>query len=545
MKRSILALYILLGIIGFIFIPGVNAAGTFSISPSSGNYLKSCNQSVDIVINVTSGNSNAADAIITYDITKIEIIDALPSVPGTQILPGNAFDSYAGNTVNTLTGEIKLVGYSSSGTLQNSATFASILFKSKPLATNGAFNFTFVGANPYNTLDSNIADSTTSFDMLTSVSNASYTFVNGSCATDVTPPTISFISPLNLATNVSPSATVTIKVKDSGIGISLPTLQIVINGTTYTALSPGVSITGTPSSYTITIIPSSPFPTNSLSVISVIVSDAAGNTKTDNISVNSGFSCPVTYITRPGSCPTVPLTPTATPDRQSPTITVVSSTAIDLRNVFPLVINTKDNNGISPESFVLTIGSKTFTLSGTPDRIRVDGSRNDYTFYIDLRPEEMAITADGKIIGTIKVSNLVGNSRIQQLIFSASGKPTGSTTSSSTSSFLNTIARLVILYLLPLFSFIYFSLYGILSTQPTVAEISDKEGKPVRSPRGYFLYSNGMRQKLFGTVNGKLHGKLPQEVVSLVIQKYGFSSTTIVITPNVKHEVKHIRLPQL
>ncbi len=370
--------------------PTVHAAGTFSISPMNGNFLRSCNQSTNIVIDIASGTTNAADITVNYDISKIEIIDAQPSVPGTQILPGNAFESYAGNSVDTLAGKIKLVGYSASSLFNSNATFATILYRSKPLATNGGFTIDFTGANPFNTLDSNIADSTTSFDMLSGVTNAAYTFSSGSCATDTAPPIVSFVTPKNLANNVTPTSPVTFTLTDALTGVSLPSLEIYINGSRYTSISPEVTVSGTPANYSITVTPSTPFPTNSVSVISVTAADAAGNSKTSSISINSGFSCPITYVTvtKPGLCPTV--TPTTPPsDRESPLVIVKSTTKIDVSKDFDLIFETTDNNGISPESFILTIGKQSYTVASTPDRIKVSGAKYNYTFTVTIKAGEV------------------------------------------------------------------------------------------------------------------------------------------------------------
>lgn len=525
----------------------VHAAGTFSISPTTGNYIRSCNQSVDINIDIASGETNAADIIVTYDTTKIEIIDAMPSIPGTQILPGNAFESYAGNTVNTLSGEIKLVGYSSGSTLSASATFASIFFKSKPLATNGAFSITFTGANPYNTLDSNIADAATSYDMLSGVSNATYTFSSGSCLTDTTPPTVTFSSPKNLQNNVPPNSPVTFSVSDSGAGVSLPSVEIIINGETYTAISPEVSVSGTPANYTFTVTPVTPFPTNSVSVISVTAEDAAGNAKTSSISINSGYSCPVTvtYVTTPGLCPSV--APTKLPDRISPTVLVKSTTAINISKDYTLVISTTDNNGLAPESFLLTIGKQSYSIASTPDRIKVEGNRDAYTFTISLRPEELQVNDEGKLIGSVKISDLEGNTRIEQLILQTTGRPPTSTgsTKGGSDTWQVTVAKTAVFYVAPSVIGAYLLIYGVMSTAPTVAFITDRNKKPIRFPRGYLLFANGTKRKLFGGFNGRLHGKIPQESVSLVVQKYGYISSTTTLVHKVKHEAKPIELRPL
>ncbi len=92
---------------------------------------------------------------------------------------------------------------------------------------------------------------------------------------------------------------------------------------------------------------------------------------------------------------------------------------------------------------------------------------------------------------------------------------------------------------------IYLLAYGILSTQPTIARITDKNKKVVRFPKGYIVHHNGSKRKLFGDYFGKLHGHVPNETVTLIVQKYGFNSTNVSIPHTVKHETKEVTLQSL
>ncbi|WKZ23928.1 MAG: Ig-like domain-containing protein [Candidatus Dojkabacteria bacterium] len=507
----------------------VSANGTFRLDPTAGNFIRACQQSVAIMIDVTSGESNAADIILTYDTTKIDIIDALPGVPGTQILPGNAFESYSGNSVNTTTGEIKLVGYSGNETLTGEAVFATILFKSKPLAANGGFSFLFTGANPYNTLDSNIADATTSYDMLSGVTNASYTFSAGGCEADTTPPAITFDSPKNLANNVSPTAPVVVTVSDSGSGISLPSVTIVINGTVYTSTSPEVTYTGTPGNYQFTVLPAAPFPTNTLSVISVSATDNAGNKRNSNIVVNANLSCPVTQVSVPGSCPSVP--PVAPPDNTSPVIEITSGTTLQLRSDNKIVIVATDQSGLSPESFVLSLGKLTFTLASTPELITVTGNKNNYVFTITL-PESLLLQFEHNLVaGYAKISDLEGNTRIEQIVLQLPGLPSRPTAPKTMlEQFYETVLQPLTYYILPSLGALTLIYFGLLSTQPTIAQVQTSGGKAVRFPKGYLLLDTGSRITVRGGISGKLHGKVPHSAKALVIQKYGYHEQKLPIS---------------
>lgn len=530
-------------ILAFLTINPVLADGTFGLSPSTGTYIRGCTQAVDIAINISSGQSNAADAILTYDTSKLDIIDALPSIPGIQILPGNAYESYAGNSVNTMTGEIKLVGYSSSSTLQNTATFATIFFKAKPLATNGGFVFTFIGANPYTTLDSNIADATTAYDMLTGVTNGAYTFTAGSCAADTTPPTVAFVSPTHLATNVAPNATVTIKVADTGSGVSLPSLKVTINGITYSSASPEMSVTGSPASYNITIIPNSPFPINATSVISVIVEDTAGNKRNANISVNTGYSCPSSPQSSTVVCPSI--APTATPLPESPIITINSPLVISVQKPYELSISAADPDGIALESFSFSMGKKIFTLAGTPDRITVTGTKDHYTFVITLQPTEFDVTSEGKVVGTVRITDLKGNARIQTILFEAVGKPVTGTIAPIAASLRARISEFILFVLLPLLAVMYLIYYLLFTMQPVLLEVQLTNGRPVKFPRATLIYQDGSKYALHGSFTGRIHGRVPHETVTVVVQKYGYSSSSVQISPTTHREVKKVALSRL
>ena len=533
--------------IGILSIHKVEAAGTFSISPTSGNFIRSCTQTAKVMINVTSGQSNAADIILTYDPNKIEILDSNPAVPGIQIQSGIAFDSYAGNTVNTTSGEIKLVGFSATSQLTGNATFATISYRSKPTATSAGFTFTFTGADPYNTLDTNIADSVTSYDMLSSVSNSSYTFSAGSCASDVTPPSITFVSPVNLATNVAPNTPVTITVADAGSGVDLSSVVVIINGVSYTQLSPEMTVSGNPSSYSITITPSNPFSTTSLSVISVVAQDTAGNSANSNITINAKYSCPVTYVNVPGNCPATPSTPTPTPyvDRQSPVIAVSTTTIISVTKNSTITVVATDNDGILPESFLLTLGGKTFTLASTPTSIVVSGSKTSYTFVISLVTSELKINSDGTLSGITKITDINGNTRIENIILKTDAKPSNGSISSTQTTWQEAIGKTIIFDFLPATVGITLLLFAILSMQPTIAIAVNTKKKGIRFPTAYLLHSNGTTQQVWGGIDGKIHGRLPRETVTLVIQKYGYTTVSRELKPALHHTIPEITLQRV
>jgi hypothetical protein len=161
-------------------------AASLSFSPASPTFPNQCTSCIDIILNTAGATTNASDVIITYDTSRLEIIDALPSVSGTQVSPGSAYEALFYNDVNTTTGVIKLTAGSATSIFNGSGTIATILLKNKTGVSSASLAYTFSGAGV--TTDSNIADYVTSSDLLTSVSNASITFSGTYCppTTDTT-----------------------------------------------------------------------------------------------------------------------------------------------------------------------------------------------------------------------------------------------------------------------------------------------------------------------------------------------------------------------
>lgn len=539
-------LLILIAFITFFFAPEkvFAASATFSISPASATLIRGCTQQARVMVQVDAATTNAADIIINYDTSKIEIIDAMPSIPGIQILPGDAFESYAGNIVNTSTGEIKLVGYSSSGTTSGSATFATILFKSLPLAPNGGFTFLFTGASPYNSLDSNIADATTSFDLLTGVTNSNYNFVNGSCASDTTAPTITYVSPKPLSNNILPNAPLVIKLEDTGSGILLPTLRIVVNGMLYTSTSPEVSISGAPNSSTVTLLPTTPFPTNAVSVVTVTVQDAAGNQRTLSTSYNSAFTCPSTIITN-NNCPPTTTPPSGDKAGTSPKITVQADTLINLKNPWKIKIVLEDTDGISLDSFSVTHGLNIYSFAGTPNQLTQTGTKTNYSVLLTINPEDIIVTADGSIVLVIRATDLKGNSRIETVTIRTnlpqSVKPTATIAAVKN----DLLSQIYTYAITPAIISFFLGYFILLTMQPVIAHVRTSTGKPIRFARGYYVFKNGKSQKLFGSYNGTIHGRIPRETVMLIIQKYGYKPQSVPLSPSIKHNPAKIVLSEL
>ncbi len=271
-------------------------AATYFFSPASKEFLLSCRSTVDIVIDASNENSNAADIELYYKPSEINIIDSQPNIPGIQIKPGNAYESYFGNEVDTQTGRIRLAGASFVGNLNSKKTFATIEFTSKENITQTSFEILFDGIGA--TLDSNIADASTSLDLLTGVTNATYTFVTGPCFADKEPPSIVYQNPKAHAKDVPTNASTNIKITDNQSGVDLESIIFDINNEIYRVSDPEVSYTGEPLNYNFVINPRIPIKTEVENFIKTEAKDLANNKNSRQIVFNiPDIVCPAPDLT--------------------------------------------------------------------------------------------------------------------------------------------------------------------------------------------------------------------------------------------------------
>ena len=122
------------------------------------------------------------------------------------------------------------------------------------------------------------------------------------------PPTITFITPVNGQTGVPSDADIVVEISNSTYGVDINSVEIIINGVTYTAASPRVSITGDILDYTFTVTPYDPLFTSQANTVLVKAANLNGNSTQDSIV----FNVPVITPT-PTPTPTGTITPTPTP----------------------------------------------------------------------------------------------------------------------------------------------------------------------------------------------------------------------------------------
>ncbi len=264
------------GIIGFSFIVGhVAFAARFDLSPATTQFIEGCDSAVDISINTEGRTSDAANILIHYNPAEIEIVDANPTFPGTQIRTGNAYEAYADNTVLSAEGLIRLTGFSFVQRLTGQATFGTIIFRGRPGVAAADLTIEYVAGS---TTDSNIAEYLTSNDLLTGVTNGSYTFITGVCAADTVPPWVTNPSPAPDARGVPLNSNVAFNLNDNQSGVDLTTTSVNVDGTVYTLTGPNTfTYSGSSLNYRITVDPVADFTSGAPVLVEINASDLDGN----------------------------------------------------------------------------------------------------------------------------------------------------------------------------------------------------------------------------------------------------------------------------
>lgn len=163
------------GITFIILNPELALAATLSLSPASGTFNKGCNFSLNIELDAAGAQTDGTDAILKYDPTRVSAI---------SITNGTIYPDYPGNSIDTQTGKINVSGLASPDkAFSSKGTLATVNFKVSQTAPVGdtQVNFDFDPNNKAKTTDSNVVERGTIIDVLSSVTDGTYTIGSGAC----------------------------------------------------------------------------------------------------------------------------------------------------------------------------------------------------------------------------------------------------------------------------------------------------------------------------------------------------------------------------
>lgn len=146
-----------------------------SLIPSAGELHNNCQYDIKIELDTDGGETDGTDAILFFDPNKLTV---------SSIVEGTLYRNYFQNIDNTngvvaLSG---LIGPPPEPTFNGLGIFGTVKFTVKPTASGSAqIRFDFDPANPQKTTDSNVVEHTTVKELLSSVTDGSYTISTGSC----------------------------------------------------------------------------------------------------------------------------------------------------------------------------------------------------------------------------------------------------------------------------------------------------------------------------------------------------------------------------
>lgn len=167
-------------VVTFFLSPVSAEAATLSLSPASGTFNKGCNFSLDIILDTQSAQTDGTDAILFYDTSRFT---------ANTISTGTIYPDYPGSNIDASAGKITVSGLASiSSAFSGKGTLASVNFTVAAGAPTGAsqIKFDFDSNDKTKTTDSNVVERGTVADILSSVTNGSYTVGSGSCASGST-----------------------------------------------------------------------------------------------------------------------------------------------------------------------------------------------------------------------------------------------------------------------------------------------------------------------------------------------------------------------
>lgn len=181
MLKKVISVIGLLGVL--LASPASAFAATLSFDPASGVLNKGCEISIKINLDTQGVQTDGTDVIVLFTPAQL-------STTTSQITNGTIYPEYPGNSVDSSGGKISISGISSvSSPFSGSGTFATIKLNVASSLKEGDkinLNFDFDPNNKTKTTDTNVVERGTIADVLSAVTNGSYTVGAGSCAAGIT-----------------------------------------------------------------------------------------------------------------------------------------------------------------------------------------------------------------------------------------------------------------------------------------------------------------------------------------------------------------------
>lgn len=168
----------------YLLTPGSALAATLSLSPTSGNINRSCEFIVDVNLDTTGANTDGTDVILKYNPSQLTV---------TSVDQGEIYPDYPSISPNNSNGTILVSGIASKDEpFTGTGKFATVHFtvtQTAAIGSSAAVNFDFDPANTQKTTDTNVVESGSVREVLSSVTNGSYTIGSGTCGAVTFPST--------------------------------------------------------------------------------------------------------------------------------------------------------------------------------------------------------------------------------------------------------------------------------------------------------------------------------------------------------------------
>ena len=207
-------------------------ASTLSLSPTSGTFNRNCTFNLDVVLDTQGVATDGTDAYLNFDSSRFTMTSIDTANKVYPEYPGSGIDIQNPNRI--LISGLAPFGRPFAGV----GKLASITFTVKDAAQTGVtqMTFDFDPNDKNNTKDSNVVQTGTSAESLTSVNNGNYIVGTGVCGSGTSPSTITGRGGVNGGEVATPSATfIPLKTLPDG-GTSQVTATIAIVGSVLTVL---------------------------------------------------------------------------------------------------------------------------------------------------------------------------------------------------------------------------------------------------------------------------------------------------------------------